>query len=88
MLKHEVDVITPLVTSRASQAKAFPCPRCGGSMRQRLYEKNQFSSDDPLPRMMLACVDCEHSVDQQTGVVVKLGNPAAIDDPFKLDVGQ
>lgn len=49
---------------------------------------NPYTSDDPLPRQLLCCVDCEHTVDELTGVVVKLGNPANIDDPFKINTDE
>jgi hypothetical protein len=44
-----------------------------------------FGTDDPLPRQLLQCVDCEHTVDELSGIVVKTGNVGKIEDPFKIN---
>lgn len=55
---------------------------------QAQLRETMFSSQDPLPRRTLRCVECAHEVDELTGVVVKLGNPADIDDPFDISGSQ
>ena len=43
-----------------------------------------FTNTSTLPRTTARCVDCGHEIDTQTGMVVKLGNPAKVEDPFPI----
>ena len=84
LLQGHSNEIGPLQESRHHKAKSYPCPRCGGPMHAQLRAQ-PFGTDDPLPRQLLQCVDCEHTVDELSGIVVKTGNVGKIEDPFKIN---
>ena len=80
LLEHETDILTPAEAARRQKYSA-PCPRCRGAMHQHLSE-NPFSADSLLPRTVARCVDCGCEIDTQSGVMMKLGNLAKVEDPF------
>lgn len=82
LLEHEPDTLTPLVEAKNKKA-ALPCPRCGGAMHQFLAER-PFTSTSILPRTVARCVDCSCEMDMQSGLMVKMGNPAQVEDPFPI----
>lgn len=85
LLKGHTNELAEMQEKRSSALGRFPCPRCGGAMQAHLHAKpfapNQ---QDPLPRRYLQCIECGHEIDEATGVVIKLGNPADVDDPFAI----
>ncbi len=85
LIADEPDLLTPMAESRLASIKAKPCPRCHGAMHPEIDAARPFTQDDPLPRMLAKCVDCGHTVDQQTGFVVAMGNPAKVEDPFAIN---
>lgn len=84
LLDDEVDELSPLVEARNYSIKSRPCLRCKGNMHPSLLVEHAFSPHDPLPRMVGRCVDCGLVLDPQTNLILSTGNPAAIDDPFKI----
>lgn len=81
-LKYEENTLTPAVEKRAAEFSR-PCPRCGGALQQHLAEK-AFNTLSILPRTIARCVDCGHEIDTQSGMTVKSGNPALVEEPFPL----
>ncbi len=84
LIRDEVDELTPLAEARNSQLKAIPCKRCGGNMHPEMLP-HMFSPNDPLPRTCAKCVDCGYTVDPLTGIVLAMGNPGKVEDPFKIN---
>lgn len=82
LIEHEPDILTPAVEKRA-QTYGHPCTRCGGAMHQSMAER-AFTSGSVLPRNVARCVDCGHEIDTQSGMVTKMGNPAAVEPPFPI----
>lgn len=82
LLEHEPDVLTPAVNERA-QKYGKPCPRCGGAMHQSMAER-AFTAGSMLPRNVARCVDCGCEVDTQSGMMIKMGNPAKVEPPFPI----
>lgn len=86
MIRDEQDALTPLVESRNHRIKSKPCPRCRGNMHPTIMADYVFSPHDPLPKTVGRCVDCSLVLDPQTNLILETGNPANIEDPFKIDV--
>lgn len=82
LLYDEKDTLTPMVEARNAKA-SLPCPRCGGAMHLSLAEK-PFTNTSVLPRTVARCVDCSCEMDMQSGLMVKMGNPAKVEEPFPL----
>ena len=82
LLEHEEDILSPLQTARAQKYSA-PCPRCKGALHQHLAEK-PFSQDSVLPRTTARCVDCGCEIDTQSGIMIKMGNPAKVESPIPI----
>lgn len=82
LIEHEDDILTPAVAGR-SQKYSAPCPRCGGALHQAMAEQ-PFTAGSTLPRNVARCVDCGHEIDTQSGMVVKMGNPAKVESPFPI----
>lgn len=83
LLKPERDVLTPRAEERLSQIKNTPCERCGGAQVATVDTTRPFG-DDALPRLITECRDCGRRVDHQTGIILALGNPAAVESPIPL----
>lgn len=56
-------------------------------MHPFIYVEAVYSEHDPLPRTMARCVDCGQVLDPGTGIILELGNPAKIEDPFAIPGG-
>lgn len=80
----EVDVLGPLAEQRHATMKSRPCPRCGGAMHPELNSATPFVQHDPLPQTLAKCVDCGHTYDPMSGIVISNGNPAKVEDPFDI----
>jgi hypothetical protein len=78
------DVLTPLATQRTNHIKSMACPRCRSAMSPQLYTPNVFSPDDPLPRMMAWCQDCNSTIDPRTGIVLDTGDPRRVEEALPL----
>lgn len=82
LLEHEPDLLSQKVKDR-TEKYGFPCPRCGGALHQHLSDR-PFTNTSSLPRTTAQCVDCGHEIDTQSGMIVKLGNPAKVEPPFPI----
>lgn len=52
-------------------------------MHQKLAEKT-FTTTSILPRTTAYCVDCGHEVDTQSGMTIKMGNPAKVEEALPI----
>lgn len=86
LLEGEEDMLTPLVDEDLNFRGSTQCHRCGGSFDRILDPARAFSPDRALPRHFYKCVDCGHTYDPQTGIIIDNGNPAKVEDPFKINV--
>ena len=86
LIAGEVDELTPLAEARMSELKRTPCTRCGGNMHPELHTAHAYSAHDPLPRTLARCTDCGRLMDPRSGLILETGNPANIEDPFKLSI--
>ena len=83
MIAGIADELGPLAESRVARIKAQACPRCHSSMSPQIYTPQVFSSNDPLPRMMAHCQECQATIDPVSGIVLSTGNGSLVkDDPM------
>lgn len=75
------DELTELAAKRMESIKGTPCPRCKSAMHPYFHPTTAFSPDDPLPRTIGRCVDCELEWDPLSGLIIKTGNPSKMRDP-------
>jgi hypothetical protein len=84
LTKDEEDILTPRADKRAFAVGLAPCSRCGGKMQQKLNTVQPFTPEEPLPRTFAVCDDCGFAYDPHSGLVVAMGNPAKVEDPFSI----
>jgi len=53
-------------------------------MHPELNAATPFLQHDPLPQVLARCVDCGHTYDTTSGIVLDNGNPAKVEDPFDI----
>lgn len=53
-------------------------------MHQFLDGERPFNTFSVLPRTVARCVDCGCEIDTQSGMQIKAGNPAKVEEPFPL----
>jgi hypothetical protein len=76
--------LTPLAENRIMAIRRKPCPRCGSAMQPTMNTKHPFTPDDPLPRTLGRCTECELEWDPLTDIIIRPGNPAKIEDPYPI----
>jgi hypothetical protein len=81
LIQHEDDVLTPAVQAQA-QKYSSACPRCGGAMHLGLAEKP--FRGGILPANEARCVDCGCVIDALSGMMVKMGNPAKVEEALPI----
>jgi hypothetical protein len=84
LVKDEEDILTPRAEKRAFAVGLDPCSRCGGKMQETLNSVHPFTPEEPLPRTLAVCDDCGFSYDPHNGIIVSMGNPAKVEDPFAI----
>lgn len=82
LLQYQEDTLTPECEKQNSFFEK-PCPRCGGALHRRLAER-PFHTTSVVPRLYAQCVDCGCELDTQTGLMVTMGNPAKVEEPFPI----
>lgn len=70
---HE-DVLTAAAKSRAESVEGSTCPRCSSPLQSRLHPTQLFAPNDPLPRIVGVCPQCNYTIDPKTGLVLDAGN--------------
>ena len=77
LLEGREDVISPLAEERKNFYKNQSCPSCqGNALTQEGDSTTIFRGDDPLPRYLLRCDNCDCLSDPHSGIVLSLGNKA------------
>jgi predicted RNA-binding Zn-ribbon protein involved in translation (DUF1610 family) len=75
LLEGYTDTITPLAEKREQFYKDQNCPQCQGNAFTRCADsRTLFNPDDPLPRFLLKCQNCDCLLDPFTGLILSLGN--------------
>jgi len=75
LLEGKKDILGPLVEKRDAFYKSRQCLRCGGGTFTKVANpKTLFIPEDPLPRFLLKCKDCECLFDPHTNILLKMGN--------------
>lgn len=82
LIQHEADVLTPAAAARTKNAE-MPCSCCGGAMHLGIATQ-PFTANSVLPRNVAKCVDCGQEIDTQSGMIIKLGNPAKVEPALPL----
>lgn len=82
LIEHEANVLAPALELR-TKSFSLPCTRCGGAMHQKLAERS-FTANSVLPRTTAYCVDCGHEIDTQSGITIKMGNPAKVEEALPI----
>lgn len=82
LIEHETDILTPAAAQR-SQTYGAPCPRCKGAMHMAMADQ-PFTHGSVLPRNVARCVDCGCEIDTQSGMMIKMGNPAKVESPIPI----
>lgn len=74
------NVLDPDNTKLEAFYRQFACRRCGGSYHKEFSPSHAFSgnSDHLVARALLRCNDCKSLFDPFSGLMVEMGNPAAI----------
>ena len=75
LLEGRKDVIGPLAKARDEFYQSQSCIRCGGnSLIKKANAATLFHANDPIPRYLLECQDCECTFDPHTGLLLTMGN--------------
>lgn len=74
------DELTPLAKERSLKIQQMPCPRCKSAMEPHIHPTHTFTEAEMLPRTMARCVECQCTVDPQTGLVLDTGDPRLVQD--------
>ena len=75
LLEGRKDLLGPLAEARRAFYDSQRCIRCGGTAFTRIADsKTMFAPDDPLPRYLLKCRDCECLFDPHSGILLTMGN--------------
>lgn len=75
LLEGREDVLGPLAKARRDFYDSQICIRCGGKAFTKVADsKTIFVPDDPLPRYLLRCRDCECLFDPHSGILLAMGN--------------
>ena len=83
MLEGRVDIVTPMALERENFYRAQECPTCGGSSLIRKADaKSIFRANDPMPRYLLCCRDCDCLLDPHSGILLSMGNAAKAMEPM------
>lgn len=84
LVKHDEDILTPRAEKRSFAVASTPCPECGGTFRQCTNPVMVFTQEEPLPRVLAECDSCGFTYDPHNGIIVGMGNPAKVRDPFEI----
>jgi hypothetical protein len=75
LLEGRKDLLGPLAEARRKFYDDQHCIRCGGTAFTRITDsKTMFVPNDPLPRYLLKCRDCECLFDPHSGLLLTMGN--------------
>ena len=75
LLEGRTDLLGPLAEARRKFYEDQRCIRCGGSAFSRIADsRTMFTQDDPLPRYLLKCRDCECLFDPHSRILLTMGN--------------
>ena len=69
------DTITPLSKKRDTFYEQQTCPYCeGDNLTKTADSKTIFRNNDPLPRFLLSCDNCNCLFDPHSGLILSMGN--------------
>jgi hypothetical protein len=75
LLEGRKDVIGPLAAARDEFYRSQSCIRCNGtSLTKVANAATLFHPNDPMPRYLMECKDCECLFDPHTGLLLAMGN--------------
>ena len=75
LLEGKKDIITPLAEKRDEFYRGQTCIRCGSQALIKVANAaTLFRSNDPMPRYLMQCQDCECLFDPHTGLLLSMGN--------------
>lgn len=85
LIKDEEDILTPRAEKRRNAIEFNPCPRCGSKMQEVLSEGQVFTENEPLPRTVGKCSNCDYTYDPHSGLVISTGDARKrAEDPYAL----
>lgn len=84
MLYGTTDELTDLARKRMSEIKGKPCPRCKSAMHPIFHPATAFTPDDPLPRTVGRCTDCQLEWDPVTDLIINTGDPSKMESPVPI----
>lgn len=77
LLEGHKDVISPLQEEREKFYRGQTCPGCGGNAFTKTGDSRLlFRHQEPLPRYLLQCDNCDCVFDPHTGIQLTMGNRA------------
>lgn len=78
------DELTPAARVQESYQRQFRCPNCRSELVKDFNHPARWSGEGLLAKFLLRCELCDYTVEPDTGLIIRTGNPAQVPEELRV----